>query len=70
MADTNTEAVSLKQEAAVEDQTNGGVQEMDMNGKTVDALSPRKRDRPHVEENESTGNSAKRVKGVAPIKTE
>ncbi|KAL5458492.1 tRNA-dihydrouridine synthase 3 [Paraphaeosphaeria minitans] len=70
MADTNNEAMLVKQEDAMGQQTNGDVQEMDTNGKTVDALSPRKRDRPHIEENEYTGNSAKRVKGVAPIKTE
>lgn len=70
MADTSSEAVPLKQEEAVGQQTKVGAEETDMNVKTVDALSPRKRDRPPIEENDLTGISAKRVKGVAPIKTE
>jgi tRNA-dihydrouridine synthase 3 len=69
MAETNNEAVPLKHEEAVQQQTNVGAEEVDTHGKT-DALGPRKRDRPHVEENDSTGSSAKRVKGVAPIKAE
>lgn len=69
MADSNDAAAPLKSEQAVNQSTTGGTQEMDTNGK-MEALSPRKRDRPHNEENESAGSAAKRVKGVAPIKTE
>ncbi|KAF1971682.1 tRNA-dihydrouridine(47) synthase [NAD(P)(+)] [Bimuria novae-zelandiae CBS 107.79] len=69
MADTEDGGVSIIQEVAVEQKANGGAQETDSNGK-METLSPRKRDRPHIEENESAGNAVKRVKGVAPIKTE
>lgn len=36
----------------------------------MEPLSPKKRDRPHSIEPESAGSSAKRQKGVAPIKAE
>lgn len=72
MADTENSGAPLKQEEGVEQKANGNTQaqqETDTNGK-IEVLSPKKRDRPHVEDNESTGSATKRVKGVAPIKTE
>ena len=69
MADSTDAPVQVKLEQPVDQTTNGGTQETDTNGK-MDVSSPRKRDRPHNEETESAGNAAKRVKGVAPIKTE
>ncbi|KAJ4292702.1 tRNA-dihydrouridine synthase 3 [Kalmusia sp. IMI 367209] len=68
MADMENDA---KQENGVGLKLNrdGGGEDMDASRK-MDPLSPRKRDRPHIEENESTGSPAKRVKGVAPIKTD
>lgn len=67
MAETNNDAVPLKHEEGVEQQANVGAEEMDTNGKTD---ASRKRDRPHIEENDPADSYAKRVKGVAPIKTE
>lgn len=63
MVDTNIEAAPLRQDQVAEQEANGG------NGK-VEASSPRKRERSYNEDDESAGASVKRVKGVAPIKTE
>ena len=69
MADAKNGEVPLKVGNGLEQKPNGGAQETAANGK-MEALSPRKRDRPHIEGNEFAGNAAKRVKGVAPIKAE
>ncbi|KAJ4358350.1 tRNA-dihydrouridine synthase 3 [Didymosphaeria variabile] len=68
MADTFNDAVPLVQEEIVGQQTNSCAQEMDNGNVEVSSLG--KRDRPDNEDIESSGSSAKRVKGVAPIKTE
>lgn len=69
MADTNDAGVAAKIAEVTDQNIHSGAQEMDTSGK-MEASSPRKRDRPHNEENESAGNAVKRVKGVAPIKEE
>ena len=69
MAETNDTGVAAKTAEVANQKINHGAQEMDTSGK-MEASSPRKRDRPHSEENESAGNAVKRVKGVAPIKEE
>ncbi|KAK3201733.1 hypothetical protein GRF29_164g461645 [Pseudopithomyces chartarum] len=68
MADSNDATAPLKSEQAVDQSTTGGTQEMDTNGK-METLSPRKRDRPHNEENEyllhPTAGIKEEVKGGA-----
>lgn len=75
MADTADENIASSQLLADGGVTldpkglDGGDENMDIDRK-MDQLSPRKRDRAHVQGNEDAESSSKRQKGVAPIKAE